>query len=84
MYLEWFKFFLDNIPSARPVLLIQDGHASHLSIELIELARANEVCLPAHTTHVLQPLDVKVSSHFVQKLVLPTSQNIQVVLLQMI
>ena len=57
VYLEWFKFFLDNIPSARPVLLIQDGHASHLSIEL---ARANEVhilCLPAHTTHVLQPLE---------------------------
>ena len=45
----------------RPVLLIQDGHASHMSIGLIELARANDVhllCLPAHTTHILQPLDV--------------------------
>lgn len=25
IYLEWFKFFIDNIPKARPVLLIEDG-----------------------------------------------------------
>ena len=51
----------------RPVLLIEDGHAFHISIELIELARANEIymlCLPAHTTHVLQPLDVGVFKSF--------------------
>ena len=44
-------------------MLIQDGHASHMSIKLIELARANDVhllCIPAHTTHILQPLDVGV------------------------
>ena len=62
VYLEWFKF-LQNIPPSRPVVLIQDGHASHVSIELIELARANNIhllCLPAHTSHILQPLDVGV------------------------
>ena len=51
----------------RPVLLIQDGHASHMSIGLIELARANDVhllYLPAHTTHILQPLDVGVFKSF--------------------
>ncbi len=66
IYLEWFRFFL-HIPPARPVLLIQDGHASHMSIELIELARANGIhllCLPAHTTHILQPLDVGVFKSF--------------------
>ena len=66
-YLEWFKFFLRSIPPARPVLLIQDGHTSHISIELIELARANDVCilcLPSHTTHLLQPLDVGVFKSF--------------------
>ena len=56
--------FLDNIPPSRPtVLLIQDGHASHITIELIEMARENNVsmlCLPSHTSHVLQPLDVEV------------------------
>ena len=50
-----------------PVLLLQGGHASHIPIDLIELARANEVhllCLPSHTTHILQPLDVGVFKSF--------------------
>ena len=71
LYLEWFKFFLSSIPPARPVLLIEDGHASHISIDVIELARKNEVyllCLPSHTTHILQPLDIavfkSVKSHY--------------------
>ena len=58
VYMEWFQWFIKVFPPARPVLLIEDGHGSHIAIELIELARANEVyllCLPAHTTHVLQP-----------------------------
>ena len=57
-YMKWFQFFLKSIPPARPVLLIEDGHASHISMEVIELARTNNVhllCLPAHTTHILQP-----------------------------
>ena len=63
LFVEWFAFFIKNIPSARPVLLVQDGHGSHVSIEIIEMARANDVtllCLPAHTSHILQPLDVGV------------------------
>ena len=54
-YLEWLRFFTQQIPPARPVLLVQDGHSSHLSIDLIELAHANDIhllCLPAHTTHI--------------------------------
>ena len=65
--MEWFQWFIKVFPPARPVLLIEDGHGSHISIELIELARANEVyllCLPAHTTHILQPLDVGVFKSF--------------------
>ena len=61
LFLEWFKFFINNIPPTRPVLLIQDGHSSHVSIELVELARKNDIyllCLPSHTSHILQPLDV--------------------------
>jgi len=45
LYLEWFNFFLQHIPPIRPVLLLQDGHASHISIDLIELARANNISL---------------------------------------
>ena len=65
--LRMVEFFLKSIPPARPVILIQDGHTSHVSIQLIELARANNVhilCLPAHTTHLLQPLDVGVFKSF--------------------
>ncbi|KAJ8024408.1 Jerky protein-like-like [Holothuria leucospilota] len=43
------------------VILLYDGHASHMSIPLIEYARENGVVLfvlPAHTSHILQPLDV--------------------------
>ena len=67
LYLKWFRFFIEQIPPTRPVLLIQDGHSSHISLELIELAKQNDIhllCLPSHTTHVLQPLDVGVFSSF--------------------
>ena len=67
LFLEWFAFFIKNIPPVRPVLLVQDGHSSHISIELVEMARANDVtllCLPAHTSHILQPLDVGVFKSF--------------------
>ena len=67
LYLEWFNFFLQHIPPIRPVLLLQDRHASYISIEQIELARANNVhllCLPTHTIHILQPLDVRVFKSF--------------------
>ena len=40
-----------------------DGHASHIILELISLTRDRGVilfCLPSHTTHALQPLDVGV------------------------
>ncbi|KAF2891146.1 hypothetical protein ILUMI_15027 [Ignelater luminosus] len=40
-----------------------DGHVTHISVELIKLAQENQVAiikLPPHTTHVLQPLDVAV------------------------
>ena len=39
-----------------------DGHASHTrNLDVVELARQNNVillCLPSHTSHRLQPLDV--------------------------
>jgi len=64
IYLKWFEFLIKSIPPTRPVLLIQDGHASHMSIKLIDLVHSNDIhllCLPAHTTHILQPLDVHIS-----------------------
>jgi DDE superfamily endonuclease len=62
---EWFQHFLLVVqPKERrePVLLILDGHASHTrNFDVIEEARLNNVillCIPSHTSHRLQPLDV--------------------------
>ena len=44
-----------------PILLIYDGHGSHTTLDWIEHACENNIilyCLPPHTTHRLQPLDV--------------------------
>ena len=44
-------------------LLIVDGHASHISTEFIKFCNEKKIillCLPPHTTHMLQPLDMSV------------------------
>ena len=64
IFVQWFRHFLKHTHpiAGDPVLLILDGHSTHTkSIALIELASTNHVsiiCLPPHTTHRLQPLDV--------------------------
>lgn len=64
LFMVWMKkVFLQYCGSQRPVLLFVDGHASHITIDIIDLARENNIilfCLPPHTTHALQPLDVSV------------------------
>ena len=66
-FLSWFcKLFLPavaHLTKTAPVVLFFDGHYSHISMELINQARANKVvlmCFPPNTTHLLQPLDVGV------------------------
>ena len=44
-------------------LLCLDGHASHISTHVIEYALQERIillCLPPHSTHILQPLDINV------------------------
>ena len=62
---EWFdRVFVENTKSTDgPKLLIFDGHVSHITLEIVNSAKKNNVhiiCLPSHTTNVLQPLDVAV------------------------
>lgn len=63
VFLMWFKkCFLVHVIH-RPIILIYDGHLSHINIELLETALENNVSilkLPPHTSHILQPLDVGV------------------------
>jgi transposase len=61
----WFEMFLQYVPTDEPVLLVLDGHASHLNEEVLRKARERKVhlfFLPPHTTHLYQPLDVVVFS----------------------
>ncbi|RYO04880.1 hypothetical protein AA0121_g12629 [Alternaria tenuissima] len=61
---EWLKHFnahtKTRVVSARR-LLVLDGHESHHSLEFQELCKENNIytlCMPPHSSHLLQPLDV--------------------------
>jgi hypothetical protein len=61
---EWLKHFVKHtdgkVVGARR-LLILDGHESHHSLEFQELCKENNIytlCMPPHSSHLLQPLDV--------------------------
>lgn len=64
LFLVWFRKFIEFSKATKesPVLLILDGHSTHTkNLQLLETARDNGVvllCLPPHTSHKLQPLDV--------------------------
>ncbi|XP_052258935.1 uncharacterized protein LOC127863447 [Dreissena polymorpha] len=63
--------FLPNVcrgsTDQAPILVIYDGHSSHVSRQLTEWAKAENIILfvlPAHTSHILQPLDVSIFGPF--------------------
>lgn len=64
IFTDWMRHFTDVVhPSLDdPVVLILDGHYSHIrNMDIINLARVHGViivCIPPHTSHRLQPLDV--------------------------
>lgn len=62
LFVKWFvgKFLL-YATKERPVLLVMDSHQPHLGPELVQIAQREGVillCLPPHTSHILQPLVV--------------------------
>jgi hypothetical protein len=59
IFVSWFHTFLRHVKE-RPLLVILDGHKTHVSLEVIKYAKDNNVSLlklPSHLTHQLQPLD---------------------------
>ena len=71
--LAWLKHF-DKHTKDRKVgvyrLLILDGHESHLNQDFKDYCLENKiitVCMPAHSSHILQPLDVVCFSPLKQK-----------------
>ena len=61
LFCDWFsQHFLMHAPSARPLLLLMDGHSSHYCPTTISRAAKEQVILftlPPNTTHLSQPLD---------------------------
>ena len=56
-----------KISKSNPGLLLMDNHISHLSIEAIDMAKENGLCLftfPPHCSHKLQSLDIGVYGPF--------------------
>ena len=55
------EHFITHAAQRRPLLLLVDGHSSHYDPETIRFAKEHSIiifCLPPHTTHKAQPLDV--------------------------
>ena len=61
-YLErHFVRYIQRQNASQPILLIFDGHKSHINVPVLEWAQKNNVLLfvlPSHTSHCLQPLDI--------------------------
>jgi hypothetical protein len=66
--IAWLKYFDMHTRSCTVGvyrLLIIDGHKSHISVNLRDMykeAKIITLCIPAHLSHLLQPLDVAVFS----------------------
>ncbi|KAF4547211.1 Hypothetical protein D9617_52g060320 [Elsinoe fawcettii] len=62
--LDWIKHFHQHTDLTRKSkwrLLIFDGHGSHMTTEFKEFCLQNNIltlCMPAHSSYILQPLDV--------------------------
>ena len=53
--------FLPHRDAHQHILIILDGHKSHISLDLVDWAKQQNIVLfilPAHTSHILQPLDI--------------------------
>ena len=57
LFEEWFKHhFLVHAPSARPLLLLLDGHASHYTPRVLRIAAEEDIIfLPATPYHTSPP-----------------------------
>ena len=61
------EHFITHAVKGRPLFLLLDGHSSHFEPETIKFAKDNDIiifCLPPHTTHEAQPLDVSLFGPF--------------------
>ena len=71
LFLDFFTNHFMHHVTARPCILLYDGHSTHVTFDVIEAARQENIhlfVLPPHSSHCLQPLDVSVFSPFKRSL----------------
>lgn len=75
LFQKWMLHFIHSVPELYGIsptsrhLLILDGHKSHVSLDVIRIAKAKGLDLltfPSHTSHAMQPLDVTCFKPFKQ------------------
>lgn len=84
IFLNYFhKTVIPALGNKRPALILYDGHSTHVNASVVELAIKENITilkLPAHTTHLLQPLDLSVfksvKTRWDEKLVKWQRQNV--------
>ena len=68
MFLHWAKGFVEDIAYLREGgKILYDGYSCHIQFTVLQCFKNNGVVvitIPAHTSHVLQPLDVSVYGTF--------------------
>ena len=60
-FYSWFANVFVRKVERRPVVLLLDGHESHIDLHTMKLAKQEGIhlfALPSHTSHITQPLDV--------------------------
>ena len=60
-FLQDLDDFVTTKEIKRPIILYMDGHSSHFGKDAAEFCAARKIllyCLPPHSSHILQPLDV--------------------------
>ena len=61
LFYGWLANHFAKLVHVRPVVLLVDGHSSHIDIEVSKFCVENQIflyCFPPHASHILQPLDV--------------------------
>ena len=73
LFSAWISHFIESVRQMGGIstdhrhLFILDGHANHISLEVVQEARnarLDLLTLPGHTSHAMQPLDVSVFKLF--------------------
>jgi len=73
LFSAWLSHFLKIVKERYGILqedkhlLVLDGHGSHVTLEVVEKARSQDldiITLPSHSSHRLQPFDVSIFKPF--------------------